>query len=167
MLVTPRTRISGRDPSPRSLTPKAKDPPDYSVHVEMYALSDLYDIPALGTLAKAKLDVTCTVNWHPNSFLEIVPRIYESTLESNQGLRTVVLDRIRKHSNDFMKDEHLKASFQSLLAATPELGTALLISYMTVAPCSPEEGLIRPDCGPVEATALPGDGVEHMWPEIQ
>ena len=66
-----------------------------------------------------------------------------------------------------MKDELLKASFQSLLAATPELGTALLISYMTVARCSPGEGLICPDCGPAEATALPGDGVELMWPEIQ
>ncbi|CAD6583217.1 MAG: hypothetical protein ASARMPRED_001263 [Alectoria sarmentosa] len=167
MLDTPRTRISGRDPSPPSPAPKAKDPPDYSMHVEMYALSDLYDIPALGMLAKAKLEVASTVDWHPSSFLEIVPRVYESTLESNQGLRTIVLDGIRKHSNDFMKDELLKASFQSLLAATPELGTALLIYYMTVAPCSPEGDLICPNCGPAAATVVPDDALVSFWPELR
>lgn len=128
-----------RVPSPDP-PPKAKGPPNYSVHVEMYALSDQYDIPALGTLAKAKLDMTCMVNWHAESFLEIIPRVYESTLESNQGLRGVVLDHARKHSNDFMEDELLNASFRSLLAATPEFGAALLTNYMTdwtVPPPSP------------------------------
>lgn len=125
-----RISTSGKGPSPGP-APKAKDPLDYSVHVEMYALSDRYDIPSLGTLARAKLDMTCTLNWHAESFLEIIPRVYESTLESNQGLRTVVLDHARKHSKEFMKDELLKASFQSLSAATPEFGTALLTNYMT------------------------------------
>ena len=97
----------------------------------MYALSDQYDIPALGTLAKTKLDMTCMLNWHAESFLEIIPPVYDSTLESNQGLRGVVLAHARKHSNQLMGDELLKASFQSLLAATPEFGAALLSSYMT------------------------------------
>ena len=125
-------------PTRKDINPKEADNPkslpDYSLHVEMYALSDQYDIPALGTLAKAKLESTCSVNWNSTSFLEIIPRVYESTLESNQGLRTVVLDYARQHSTDFVKDELLKASFHSVLAATPEFGKALLNEYMTVWP---------------------------------
>ena len=97
----------------------------------MYALSDQYDIPALGALAKSRLDLICMIKWDSKSFLEIVPRVYESTLESNQGLRTVVLEHARKHSNDFMKDELLKASFNGLLLTIPEFSTALLNNYMT------------------------------------
>lgn len=98
----------------------------------MYALSDEYDIPALGILAKAKFDVTCSHNWHSMSFLEIVPRVYESTLESNQGLRKLVIEHARTLSKDFMEDELLEASFQSLLAEIPEFCTELLNRYMTV-----------------------------------
>lgn len=125
----------------------AKQPPDYSLHVEMYALSDQYDIPALGALAKDKLDVTCMLNWNPKSFIEIVPRVYESTLESNQDLRTMILEHTRRHSNEFMKDELLKASFHGLLATTPEFGTALLNSYMTDSPPSPGQDMVCTGCG--------------------
>ena len=41
-----------------------------------------------------------------------------------------MLEYARKHANDFMKNDLLKASFQSVLAATPEFGTALLNEYM-------------------------------------
>ena len=95
---------------------ESKPLPDYTLHVEMYALSDQFDIPALGVLARAKLEATCLLNWNSTSFLEIIPRVYESTLESNQGLRTVVLDYARKHSNDFMTDDLLKTSYESVLA---------------------------------------------------
>ena len=115
----------------KETNPTEADVPDYSLHVQMYALSDQYDIPALGALARAKLEATCIINWNSRSFLEIIPRVYESTLESNQGLRTVVIDHARKHSDEFMKDELFKASFHSVLAATPEFGTALLEDYMT------------------------------------
>lgn len=114
----------------------AEQPPDYGLHVGMYALSNQYDIPALGAVAKEKLNVTCMLNWNPMLFIEIVPHVYESKLESNQGLRTVVLEYTRKHSNRFMKDELLKASFHGLLAAVPEFSAALLSNYMTAPPPS-------------------------------
>lgn len=46
------------------------------------------------------------------------------------------LDHARKHSNDCMKDELLKASFWSLLAASSGLGTVMLSSHMIVSPPS-------------------------------
>ena len=105
--------------------------PDYSFDVKMYALSDQYDIPALGTLAKAKLEKAFMDHWNSKSFVEIVPPVYESTLESNQGLRTVVLTHARKHAGEFMQEGPLKSSFYGLLATTPEFGTALLSLYMS------------------------------------
>ena len=45
-----------------------------------------------------------------------------------------MLDHARQHSTDFVKDELLRASFHSVLAATPEFGEALLNEYMTVWP---------------------------------
>lgn len=124
--VKPRT--SGAHPNNIQPTSQKANPPkkspNYSLHVEMYALADQYDIPALAVLAKYKLNVICEIEWDSKSFLGIVPRVYETTLESNQGLRAVVLDHARKHSNHFMKDELLKASFTSLLESTPEFGTA-------------------------------------------
>ena len=113
---------------------KSADPeqsPDYSLDVKMYALSDQYDIPALGTLAKAKLDQAFTDHWDSKSFVETVPRVYESTLGSNQGLRTVVLTHARKHAGEFMQEGPLKSSFYGLLATTPDFCTALLSLYMS------------------------------------
>ena len=111
--------------------------PDYSLDVKMYALSDQYDIPALGTLATAKLDKALTDHWDSKSFIEIVPRVYESTLGSNLGLRTVVLTHARKHGWVFMQEGPLKSSFYTLLATTPDFCTALLSLYMSQPPPFP------------------------------
>ena len=108
-----------------------KQSPDYSLDVKMYALSDQYDIPALGTLAKAKLDKAFTDHWDSESFIETVPLVYESTLESNLGLRTVVLTHARKHAGEFMQEGQLRSSFYGLLATTPDFCTALLSLYMS------------------------------------
>lgn len=134
--------FSARDNNiPRTLTelyhsniPKVatleQPPPDYSVDVEMYALADKYDIPALAALAAAKFDHTCTLNWHPTSFLETIPRVYDSTLESNQGLRAVVVEHVRRHSGAFLIEPKLKGKFHALLTAIPELNMALLRAYI-------------------------------------
>ena len=84
--------------------PRPKQLPNYSLHVKMYALSDEYDIPLLGALASAKLDAACIANWRSRSFIDTIPGVYESTLESHQALRTVVLEHTRKHSEEFMAD---------------------------------------------------------------
>lgn len=113
---------------------KSADPehsPDYSLDVKMYALSDQYDIIALGLLAKIKLDKAFTDRWNSKSFIEVVPLVYNSTLESNQGLRTVVLTHARKHAGEFMEASPLKSSFHGLLATTPDFCTALLSLYMS------------------------------------
>lgn len=141
------------DAGPKTLPDYPKPLPDYTLHVEMYTLSDQFDIANLGVLARAKLEATCLLNWNSASFLEIIPRVYESTLESNQGLRTVVLEYSRKHANDFMKDDLLKASFQSVLASTPEFSAALLNDYMmldhgvTSSTVSADKPVVCADCG--------------------
>ena len=157
---------------------KTADPeqsPDYSLDVKMYALSDQYDIPALGTLAKAKLDKAFTDHWNSKSFLEVVPRVYESTLESNQSLRTVVLTHARKHAGEFMEEGPLKSSFYDLLATTPDFCTALLSLYMSQPlpfPASGFRGFVTLDGynangsssgrgrGLVDAAA----DLDHVWP---
>lgn len=137
-LAKPLTELDHHHPkAAASSEPSA---PDYSVHVEMYALADKYDIPALGILATAKFDHTCTLNWHPTLFLETIPRVYDSTLESNQGLRTVVLDHVRKHSGAFMADEHVKEKVHALFTAIPEFGWGLYSStYMAKEPAVPDD----------------------------
>ena len=128
------TPPSSMDIEPEVADGEIADPPqspDYSLDVKMYALSDQYDIPALGTLAKAKLDKAFTDHWDSKSFIEIVPRVYESTLGSNLGLRTVVLTHDRKHAGEFMQEGPLKSSFYGLLATYPDFCTALLSLYMS------------------------------------
>ncbi len=112
---------------------------DYSLHVEMYALADQYDIPALGDLAKARFDGICTLEWNPKSFVDIIPRVYESTLESNQGLREVVIRHARTHSCEMLEDGRVKAGFRDLSVTVPEFAWALLKEYMRVRPTMHDE----------------------------
>ena len=128
------TPSSTMDIEPEVAEGRIADPaqsPDYSLDVKMYALSDQYDIPALGTLAKAKLNQAFTDHWDSKSFIEIVPCVYECTPGSNLGLRTVVLTHARKHAGDFMQEGPLKSSFYGVLATTPDFCTALLSLYMS------------------------------------
>ena len=137
------TPSSSLDVEPEVTDGKIADPeqsPDYSLDVKMYALSDQYDIHALGSLAKAKLDRALMDHWNSKSFVEVVPRVYSSTLESNQGLRTVVLTHARKHAGEFMEEGPLKSSFYGLLATTPDFSTALLSLYMSQPLPSPASG---------------------------
>ncbi len=112
---------------------------DYSLHVEMYALADQYDIPALGDLAKARFDGICTLEWNPKSFVDIIPRVYESTLESNEGLREVVIRHARIHSSEMMGGGQVEDSFRALSVTVPEFAWALLKEYMTVHPTMHDE----------------------------
>ena len=137
------TPSSPMDVEPEVADGMVADPeqsPDYSLDVKMYALSDQYDIPTLGTLAKVKLDHAFTEHWDSESFIEIVPHVYKSTLESNQGLRTVVLAHARKHAGEFMQEGPLKSSFYGLLATCPDFCTALLSLYMSQPPPFPASG---------------------------
>ena len=141
--------------------PTAIPSPDYSLHVEMYALADRYDIPALGKLAKAKFDNTCLTKWDTQSFLDVISRVYASTPESNQGLRVLVLYYARKHSHDLVENGKSNGTFHALMDSMPEFERALLVDYMT-RPAPPVKCGMCPSCGPVETVETPGvPGLTH------
>ena len=60
-------------------------------NVEMYSLADKYDVPKLGELAIAHFQETLTETQSPGDYLPCVRAIYESTPDSNTGLRRVIV----------------------------------------------------------------------------
>ena len=63
-------------------------------NIRVYALADKYNIPALKELAKTKFE-TCVTARRPEitRFAEIVDSIFNSTPETDPGLRAIVISR--------------------------------------------------------------------------
>lgn len=63
----------------------------------MYALAEKYDIPALKTLAKRKFEVAVACYYDAPELAEAIERVYSSTIDSDRGLREVVLQLFKLH----------------------------------------------------------------------
>ena len=73
-----------------------EETPDLVAHARVYALAEKYGIEGLKTLAKQKFEVTAADHWCETEFLESAEEAYTSTVESDRGLRDVVLQSFRQ-----------------------------------------------------------------------
>lgn len=105
------------DKAPRSpVTKRAKTPPliadegsDYDssdeededmqedeshllLHTQVYALAEKYDIPSLKSLARQKFEMAVACNYDSPELPEAIEEIYCSTLDTDRGLRDVILE---------------------------------------------------------------------------
>lgn len=100
-----------------------------SLHVEMYALGDKYDVPGLCKLASAKYRGWLEVGWLPKDFLQTIGRIYETASDSNRELRDAVVDHVKLNIDKLRSDQEDKSSLTLMTQKIPEFALDLLQSY--------------------------------------
>lgn len=66
-------------------------------HTRVYALAEKYGIPALKSLSKHKFECQMACFYDSPEFADAVEEVYCSTIDSDRGLRDVVLQAFRSH----------------------------------------------------------------------
>lgn len=66
-------------------------------HTRVYALAEKYDIPSLKQLAKSKFEMAMACWYDSEEFAEAIEEVYCSTVDSDRGLRDVVLETFKCH----------------------------------------------------------------------
>ncbi|PNS20322.1 hypothetical protein CAC42_5772 [Sphaceloma murrayae] len=66
-------------------------------HTRVYSLADKYNIPALKSLAQTKLEVAMACFYDSPEFADAVEEVYSSTVDSDRGLRNIVIQAFRTH----------------------------------------------------------------------
>jgi len=67
------------------------------LHTRVYALAEKYDIPALKALARQKFEMAMACNYDSPDLPEAIEEVYCSTLDTDRGLRDIVLDLFKCH----------------------------------------------------------------------
>ncbi|KAK3719924.1 hypothetical protein LTR37_004047 [Vermiconidia calcicola] len=68
-----------------------------TMHTRVYALAEKYDIPSLKQLAKTKFEMEMACYYDSPEFAEAIEEVYCSTIDSDRGLRDVVLETFTCH----------------------------------------------------------------------
>lgn len=66
-------------------------------HTRVYALAEKYDIPSLKQLAKNKFEMAMACWYDSPEFADAIEEVYCSTIDSDRGLRDVVLETFKCH----------------------------------------------------------------------
>lgn len=67
------------------------------LHTRVYSLAEKYDIPSLKALAQRKFEMAMACYYDSSEFAEAIEEVYCSTIDSDRGLRDVVLQAFRSH----------------------------------------------------------------------
>jgi len=81
----------------RSNTEAAGEAEHLVMHAKMYAVAEKYGINGLKTLAQLKFETLVAEHWNSYDFLDSVAEIYTSTVDTDRGLRNVVIHIFRSH----------------------------------------------------------------------
>jgi hypothetical protein len=66
-------------------------------HTRVYALAEKYDIPSLKDLAQSKFEMAMACYYDSSEFADAIEEVYCSTIDSDRGLRDIVLQAFRAH----------------------------------------------------------------------
>lgn len=101
--------------------------PALASSVRVYAIADKYGMPSLKELAKERFCNWAEGNWTHEDFSDIVREIFQSTPNSDRGLRDVVVRIVATHVDNLtQKDE-----FRHLLEEIGDLGLGVLCQVLT------------------------------------
>lgn len=125
-----------------------------ALHVEMYAMGAKFDLPRLCQFAKDRFKANVpTPTMHASvddlrygSLIPVIPRIYETTPDSNKGLRTIAVWNVRKDFECYSSRPDLKGKFREILQSTWSFTEDLLQDFAArplIGRCS--------SCGPAQA----------------
>lgn len=67
------------------------------LHTRVYALAEKYDIPSLKQLARRKFEMAMACYYDSPEFAQAIEEVYCSTLDSDRGLRDIVLEAFKSH----------------------------------------------------------------------
>jgi len=93
---------------------------DLIEHVNVYAIAEKFNISGLKLLATQKFDSASAAHWDTPEFLKAIHQVYTTTIESDRGLRNVVLRTLNDHSRLLDKGE-IRAVLQQIHALAYEL----------------------------------------------
>jgi hypothetical protein len=97
-----------------------------SIHADMYALGDKYQVAGLQNVAASKFKACLTHHCNSPDFITALQIVYTSTPDSNRMLRDVVVQGFKDHfSIDITKDPAIEAKLDTI----DELSLALLSSW--------------------------------------
>ncbi|KAF4555895.1 Hypothetical protein D9617_2g058600 [Elsinoe fawcettii] len=66
-------------------------------HTRVYALAEKYQISALKSLAQSKFEVAMACFYDSPEFADAVEEVYTSTIDTDRGLRNIVIQAFRNH----------------------------------------------------------------------
>lgn len=74
-----------------------QDDVDLVFHAKMYAIAEKYGVSGLKTLALQRFESLVAETWNSFDFLDAIREIYSSTIDTDRGLRNVVIHIFRSH----------------------------------------------------------------------
>lgn len=93
---------------------------DLMVHAKVYAIAEKYGIAGLKALARRKFITQVDEHWSDGSFPAAIEEVYESTVDTDRGLRDVVIQTFRSHP-DLMQ----RKDVEEVARMTPQLSWEL------------------------------------------
>jgi hypothetical protein len=79
--------------------------PNLIVHAQVYALAEKYSVDGLKELALEKFEKEVESHWNTDDFLQAAEVVYTSTVESDRGMRDIVLRTFYRHHSLLGKRE--------------------------------------------------------------
>jgi hypothetical protein len=73
--------------------------PQMVTHAKVYAIAEKYQIMGLKTLARRKFATQVQCHHTSEEFPHAMAEVYESTIDSDRGLRDVIINAFRQHPN--------------------------------------------------------------------
>jgi hypothetical protein len=93
---------------------------DLIQHANVYAIAEQYNINGLKLLARQKFDLASAAHWDTPEFLEAIHAVYTTTIETDRGLRNIVL-RTLDDNNRLLDMGETRAVLQEIHALAYEL----------------------------------------------
>lgn len=90
-----------------------RQPGDLVINASMYTLGDKYDIPPLKDLARERFMADLKTGWSHGHLLALVDVVYNTTPETDRGLRDCMEQMVREHGRELLKKEDFKDAVKS------------------------------------------------------
>ncbi|KAL8409347.1 hypothetical protein RB594_007690 [Gaeumannomyces avenae] len=97
-----------------------KDGSELVEHAKVYALAEKYGIPCLKELARKNFKTAADEHWDSDKFFDAAHEAYTNTLETDRGLRDVVVDTLYKYK-DLLKKDRAKDMARTVTMAAFDL----------------------------------------------
>ena len=91
-------------------------------HTLVYSIADKYDIKGLKVLAKAKFEYLARVAWSCGDYLAVVAQVFDTTPDTDMGLRDIVGLECAEHIDELLASE----AWGELLSNNGTIGRVIL-----------------------------------------